>query len=66
MTIEQWWPNLEPSTREWLVENNGDAIPSELIVEITAAGGADDLSGRRLSDDAVDWVEAVANDESPA
>ncbi len=63
MTIEQWWPKLEPSTRDWLVENNGDTIPADVIAEITAAGGADDLSGRQLTDDAVDWVEAVANDE---
>jgi hypothetical protein len=40
MSIEQWWPKLNPSTREWLVENNGDAVPAEMVVEITNAGGS--------------------------
>ena len=66
MTIEQWWPKLKPATRAWLIENNGDAIPAELIEEIAAAGGAADLTGAQLADAAVDWVEAVANDEQPA
>ena len=26
MSIEQWWPKLKPSTREWLIDNNGDAL----------------------------------------
>lgn len=66
MTIEQWWPTVSPTTRAWLVENNGDSIPADLIAEIVAAGGGADLSGAQLSDGAIDWVEAVANDESPA
>jgi hypothetical protein len=64
-TIEQWWPALAESTRAWLIENNGDELPPEIIAEVTAAGGAADLDGAHLSDAAVDWVETVANDESP-
>lgn len=75
MSIEQWWPTLKPSTRDWLVENNGDEVPAELVVEITEAGGsvASDArwvgesgpSGFHFSDEATDWIEAVANGETP-
>jgi hypothetical protein len=76
MSIEQWWPNLKPSTREWLVANNGDAVPLQVVDEITQAGGFVDPdatwvgetgpSGCYFSDEAVDWIEAIANDEAPA
>ena len=39
MSIEQWWPSLKPSTREWLIENNGDEVPAEVVAEIAEAGG---------------------------
>ncbi|MBN9141455.1 MAG: hypothetical protein J0H23_11575 [Micrococcales bacterium] len=75
MSIELWWPRLNPSTREWLIENNGDAVPPEIVAEITAAGGsvASDAwwvgqtgpSGFFISDEAADWIEAIANDEDP-
>ncbi|MDQ0029966.1 hypothetical protein [Arthrobacter bambusae] len=72
MSIEHWWPKLKPSTRKWLIENNGDAIPPEMIDEITRAGGpiASDVgqsgpSGFYFSDETVDWIEAVANGEAP-
>lgn len=43
MSIEQWWPKLKPySTREWLVENNGDAVAAEVVIEITQVGGSVD------------------------
>lgn len=73
MNIEEWWPLLKPSTKEWLIENNGDGIPDDLIQEITRAGGSvasdassvgeNDPLGSYLSDEAVDWIEATANDE---
>jgi hypothetical protein len=75
MSIEQWWPKLKPSTRKWLIENNGDAVSPEVVAEITQAGGpiASDAwwvgrngpSGFYFSDEAVDWIEAVANGEMP-
>ena len=61
--------------REWLVENNGDAVPAEVLEEIADAGGSFDSdawwvgesgpSGFYFSDDAVDWIEAVGNGEAP-
>ncbi|PQZ86201.1 hypothetical protein CQ018_19270 [Arthrobacter sp. MYb227] len=75
MRIEEWWPLLEPDTRSWLIVHNGDAIPQPIIDEIRAVEGVAtaDMSwvgakipaGFFLSDDAVDWIEAVANEETP-
>lgn len=75
MGIEQWWTNLQPSTRKWLIENNGDAVPPALVAEIADAGGPASDHSRwadqgestwmYFPDDAIDWVEATANDEEP-
>ena len=74
-SIEQWWPRLPQEARDWLIANNGDVVPASVVDEITRAGGqvATDAwwvgengpAGFSLSDPAVDWVEAVANDETP-
>lgn len=95
--MEEFWPLLSPSTREWLIANNGDAVPFDMATEIddlVEATGADDVWDRApidgttpqptddgdddeddedddeeqsevryLTDDAVDWIEARANDE---
>ena len=75
MNIDQWWPKLRPSTRAWLIENNGDAVPAEVVAEIASVGGSvasyawwvgqSGPSGLYLSDAATDWIEAVANGEVP-
>jgi hypothetical protein len=75
MNIDDWWDELEPSTQEWLIDNNGDVVPPEVIQEILDAGGSltDDagwvgertITGFFLSDEAVDWIEAKANEEDP-
>ena len=75
MSIESWWPKLKPSTREWLIENNGDAVPAEIIAEVAAAGGPlaagawwvgqGGPSGFFISDEATDWIEEIANGEDP-
>jgi hypothetical protein len=59
MSIDEWWPKLKPSTREWLIENNGDVLPVDVLSDITDAGGL-------FSEEAIDWIEAVANGEEPA
>ena len=74
MRIEEWWGNLGESSRQWLIANNGDAIPDAVVAAILEAGGAVDVvgsgdeaedvpPGSYLSDDDVDWIEEVANDE---
>jgi hypothetical protein len=75
-SIEVWWPRLKPATREWLIANNGDAVPDAIVEEIAAAGGParsdpwwvddDESTASLLPDDATDWIEEVANDETPA
>ncbi|KJC63547.1 hypothetical protein [Agreia bicolorata] len=73
MTIEQWWPNLNDATQAWLIAHNGEALPASVIAEIVAAGGVATSEstwvaevgpdGLLPSDEAVDWIEAAANDE---
>jgi hypothetical protein len=75
MSMEQWWPELRPSAREWLINNNGDAVPAEILSEIEDAGGSVESSawwvgengpsGFYFSDEAVDWIDAVGNGETP-
>ena len=75
MGIEGWWAGLESSTREWLIAHNGEALPADVAAEIRRAGGAveteaasvdaDGVTGSFLPDDAIDWIEAMANEEQP-
>ncbi len=93
MGIDDIWTDLAPETRDWLIANNGDAVPADIAAEIDAAidsAGADDvwadgdettggdvavdegepddpddedLGARYLTDEAVDWIEELANDD---
>ncbi|MBC7443262.1 MAG: hypothetical protein H7311_12235 [Ramlibacter sp.] len=73
MRIEDWWPLLDWSTQQWLINNNGDVVPPDVLDQITAAAGEPtaDASwvgnnvpeGFSLSDEAIDWIEMAANDE---
>ena len=63
---------MKPSTRQWLIENNGDEVPAEVVAEIAEAGGPvasdpwwahQNASAFYLPDETTDWIEAVANDE---
>jgi len=74
MTIELWWPQLRPETQRWLIANNGDAVTPAIMAEIAAVGGPEASEvwwvheegspGRCMPDEAMDWIEAVANDET--
>ncbi len=64
---------MDPSTQQWLINNNGDVVPPNILDQITAVAGAPtaDASwvgetapeGFFLSDEAIDWIEETANDE---
>jgi hypothetical protein len=74
MTIELWWPKLRAETRQWLMANNGDAVPTSLMAEIEAAGGPaisdpwwseqEGSAGRCMPDEATEWIDETANDDS--
>lgn len=76
MTIDASWDQLSSDTREWLVANNGGPVPPAVVEQIERAGGPaasdpwwaasdDDPSEVMLPDSAVDWVEEIANEETP-
>lgn len=76
MSIEQWWPRLPPASREWLINNNGDEVDPAIVEEIREAGGSlaegdwwvgqQGPSGFYFSDEAIDWIDEVANGETPS
>lgn len=71
--IAQWWGSLTHGARDWLVEHNGEPLEPAVRAEImeitrgrTDAGWWRGDSGEgetELTDNAVDWIETVANDE---
>lgn len=75
--IDQWWPQLSPNTRTWLIDNNGDVVPPAILQEIEDAGGtpSEDAwwfgswegaeAGFLLSDSGIDWIESFGNGELP-
>jgi hypothetical protein len=74
-SLEEWWPRLSQATVTGSSPNNGEAVPVSVTEEITRAGGSvatdawwvgqNGLTGFYLSDEAVDWIEEVANGEVP-
>ncbi|MGZ8801717.1 MAG: hypothetical protein ACXWZL_03610 [Mycobacterium sp.] len=73
MGIAEWWGALAPETRDWLIAHNGEPLSAQVLDEVVAANnGAKDPSwwagestegASQLTDDAVDWIESVANAE---
>lgn len=76
MQIDSWWPLLSDPSRNWLIEHNGEPLDEGVKAEIFAINdGAADPSWwsgssseglSELTDDAIDWIEAVANEEQPS
>ncbi|WP_214467821.1 hypothetical protein [Microbacterium flavescens] len=73
MEIVEWWPKLDSDAKAWLIAHNGEPVSPEVLSEIIAVGGSVNSGawvgesgpdGFFLSDEAVDWIEAAANDES--
>jgi hypothetical protein len=75
MSLEVWWPLLQPETRDWLIANNGDALSKPVLRDIARVGGPvpsnawwvaeNEPAGFYLSDAGIDWIEEVANGEEP-
>ena len=73
MSIDDWWPRLSPGVREWLIAHNGEPLNPEVAAAIQRAGGTFDSEDGaanpsmpfELNDGAIDWIETVANEESP-
>lgn len=73
MRIEEWWPRLDGSTQQWLIDNNGDVVSPDILDQITAVAGEPTADASwvgnnvpeefSLSDEAIDWIEMMANDE---
>ena len=74
MEIFEWWARLDADAKAWLIAHNGEAVSPEVLSKIRAVGGSVTSSawqvgesgpdGAFLSDEAVDWIETAANDES--
>ncbi|MET4050639.1 MULTISPECIES: hypothetical protein [unclassified Rhodococcus (in: high G+C Gram-positive bacteria)] len=75
MNIETWWPKVTADSREWLLDHAGEPVEPSVradILSVTAVadGSTWDGSGSEegefeLTDRTVDWIEAVANGETP-
>jgi hypothetical protein len=73
MRIETWWPRLTDESRNWLIDHNGEPLDASVQRDIFdvndgntdpswwAGESIDGVS--ELTDDAIDWIEAVANGE---
>ena len=71
MDMSEIWPHLTEPTRAWLVEHNGEPLPDDVLDAILAVTGGqrdpswwagDSTEGdTQLTDEAVDWIEEVAN-----
>jgi hypothetical protein len=70
MRIAEWWPRLDSDTQSWLIAHNGEAVAPDVMSKIVAVAGSvwevgeSGSDGIFLSDEAVDRIEATANDES--
>ena len=65
---------LDSDAQAWLITHNGEAVAPEVLSRIVTAGGSvnsrgwwigsSGADGFYLSDEAVDWIEMRANDET--
>jgi hypothetical protein len=75
MELQGLWTYLRPETRDWLIAHYGEALPPAILADLLAANGGspesswwarDEVGRLGLPDDAVDWIESVANGEIAA
>ena len=75
MDLAAIWPLLEQESRDALVAENGDTLSKAVLDDIARVNGSvpsgawwgvnEGPDGSSLSDEGVDWIEAVANGEPP-
>lgn len=72
MDLPTLWPRLDMQTRDWLMAHNGEPLAPAVADALTLAnGGSADTSWFSdhedgvLTDEAVDWIEGIANAEDP-
>ena len=74
MGMDEIWARLALDTRDWLIANNGDAVPADIAAEIdelVEAVGADDVwaftpgasSNAPLDPDDVDDADSLNDDD---
>ena len=67
VSIDEWWPKLDESTRGWMIEHNGQPVLPGVLTSVSLVGGTMDAeawrvgqthgpTGYYLSDDAIRWV----------
>ncbi|HEY9313196.1 hypothetical protein [Williamsia sp.] len=76
MGIETWWPKLTSESQNWLIDHNGEPLDTSVrqdIFDVNQGGtdpswwaGESSDGACELTDDAIDWIEAVANGEPNA
>jgi hypothetical protein len=74
-SLEEWRSRLSQETRDRLIAHTGEAVPAPITEEIRRAGGVvttdawwvgeDGPTGLSLSEEAIGWMEEVANGETP-
>ena len=70
MRIAEWWAQLDSDAQAWLIAHNGEAVSPDVMSKIVAVAGSvwevaeSGPDGLFLTDQAVDWIEMTANDES--
>jgi hypothetical protein len=69
--IREWWLELPPEAREWLIQHRAEPVPANVVEQIAAAGGPgtsvrwwisgdDSTSGFYLSPEAQRWIEELS------
>jgi hypothetical protein len=70
--LADWWSALDRATQQYLIDHNGEPLPSDIASAVVRAGApANDQSwwgertadGSALSDELIDRIEEFANDE---
>ena len=67
MSIGEWFPRLDESTRQWMIDHNGEVILPGVLLAIGLVGGTMDpdawrvgqthgQTGYYLSDEAVEFI----------